>query len=186
MTINRLNQGTTNQVLVKAISGQTTNLLELQDSSGNVVASVGPTGLFTGFGKILQVVRATDTTRRTTTSTSYTDITGMSITITPKKADSKIILIFAVSLERDSANSATEFQITDSSNNPISGAEKIILYHSSTVLLIASLTAIGYATPNTTNATTYKARFMTQASPGVAAVRNNDATGQMYAIEVAA
>jgi hypothetical protein len=44
MTINRLNQGTTNQVLVKAISGQTTNLLELQDSSGNVVSSIGPTG----------------------------------------------------------------------------------------------------------------------------------------------
>jgi hypothetical protein len=48
MTINRLNQGTTNQVLVKAISGQTTNLLELQDSSGNVVSSIGPTGALGG------------------------------------------------------------------------------------------------------------------------------------------
>jgi hypothetical protein len=48
MTINRLNQGTTNQVLVKAISGQTTNLLELQDSSGSVVSSIGPTGALGG------------------------------------------------------------------------------------------------------------------------------------------
>ena len=48
MTINRLNQGTTNQVLVKAISGQTTNLLELQNSSGSVVASIGPTGALGG------------------------------------------------------------------------------------------------------------------------------------------
>jgi hypothetical protein len=42
MTINRLNQGVTNQVLVKAVSGQTTPLLELQDSTGAVVSSIGP------------------------------------------------------------------------------------------------------------------------------------------------
>lgn len=48
MTINRLNQGVTNQVLVKAVSGQTTNLLELQDSTGAVVSSIGPTGALGG------------------------------------------------------------------------------------------------------------------------------------------
>jgi hypothetical protein len=48
MTINRLNQGVTNQVLVKAVSGQTTPLLELQDSTGAVVSSIGPTGALGG------------------------------------------------------------------------------------------------------------------------------------------
>ncbi len=35
-------------------------------------------------GKILQVVRATDSTSRSTTSTSFVDVTGMTVTITPQ------------------------------------------------------------------------------------------------------
>ena len=80
-------------------------------------------------GKILQIVRATDTTLRTTTSTSFVDVTGMSVTITPQKDTSAIIV--AAIFNSLAANSTTDelrhsFQITDSSNNPIPGAELVV------------------------------------------------------------
>jgi hypothetical protein len=184
MTINRLNQGTTNQVLVKAISGQTTNLLELQDSSGNVVSSIGPTGALTGIGKILQVVRATDSTDRTTTSTSFVDA-SISVTITPQKNNSAILLIWASAFASPAGNANIRFQITDSSNTGISGAADGIVYSTDAGSITITTVQIGYATPNTTSATTYKGRFRAQAS-GTATINNNVSLGQLYAIEVAA
>jgi hypothetical protein len=44
-------------------------------------------------GKILQIVRATDSTNRSTTSTSFADVTGMSVTITPQKSTSSILVL---------------------------------------------------------------------------------------------
>ncbi len=41
-----------------------------------------------GGGKVLQVVRETDSSLRTTNSTSFVDVAGMSVTITPQKSDS--------------------------------------------------------------------------------------------------
>jgi hypothetical protein len=48
MAISRLNLGTTNQVLVKAAAGQTSNILEAQNSSGTVVAGLTQAGVWSG------------------------------------------------------------------------------------------------------------------------------------------
>jgi hypothetical protein len=48
MAISRLNLGTTNQVLVKAAAGQTSNILEAQNSSGTVVAGLTQSGVWSG------------------------------------------------------------------------------------------------------------------------------------------
>jgi hypothetical protein len=194
MTINRLNQGTTNQVLVKAISGQTTNLLELQDSSGNVVSSIGPTGALTGIGKILQVVRATDTTTRSTTSTSLTDVTGVSVTITPQKSNSTIMLIFTATLNAFAASGAAVYgrlTMADSANNSISGSEDVFqgnqnFSYTGNGSWLGYTTMIGFASPNTTSAVTYKMRFRVDLATTTFAVRPFSGTTQMYAIEVAA
>lgn len=45
-----------------------------------------------GFGKTLQVVQTVKTDTFTTTSTSFTDITGLTVTITPTSATSKVLL----------------------------------------------------------------------------------------------
>jgi len=139
-------------------------------------------------GKILQVVRATDTTQRSTTSTSFVDVTGMSVTITPTKSTSAVIVIasfLALAQTSPSAVIFASYRITDSSNNAISGAEKIDLALYSGTEIDSGLVLIGYATPATTSATTYKLRFQAGASD-TALVANNTNTGQMYAIEVGA
>lgn len=147
-----------------------------------------------GGGKILQVVRATDTTNRSTTSTSFVDVTGMSVTITPQKSTSAIIILanFNLRTYRTSNTAETFIQITDASNNAISGSQNsfytIQAITATQVYNDVKASEIAYATPGTTSAVTYKLRFRiaTAANSGEAIVLNNSNTGQMYAIEVAA
>jgi hypothetical protein len=145
---------------------------------------------------VLQVVRATDTTARTTNSTSFVDVTGMSVTITPQKNTSAILIlaVFSASINTPINDSfmQMETRITDSSNNPISGAQKAfflmqaLMPSGASLFLTVPHTLIAYATPATTSATTYKLQFRMQAAADTGTLNNADNTGQMYAIEVSA
>ena len=144
---------------------------------------------------VLQVVRATDTTLRSTTSTSFVDA-SISVTITPQKSTSVILIMAFFGGEStwltEATNQRAVYQITDSSNNAISGAEasyfgRLRASAGATVRAFnASVVLNAYATPATTSPVTYKLRFRIEASGNTASVRNADSTGQMYAIEVSA
>jgi hypothetical protein len=136
--------------------------------------------------KVLQVVRATDATTRTTTSTSFVDA-SISVTITPQKNDSAILLIWTVTLAHTDTADFARLSITDSSNNAISGAEGSFLGSSNITnhRINAQQTMIAYSTPATTSPTTYKGRFRVNAS-GTASLVNATNTGQLYAFEVSA
>ena len=134
-------------------------------------------------GKVLQVVRATDTLDRSTTSTSYVDA-SISVSITPQRSTSAILAIWQVVIQA-SAISTTEIQITDSANNPFNGAKAGRFTHHANGYA-GTLTLIGYATPGTTSAFTIKGRFLN--NNGSTSTLQNAAynTGQLYAIEVSA
>jgi hypothetical protein len=134
-------------------------------------------------GKILQIVRATDSTSRSTTSTSFVDA-SISVTITPQKSDSAILLIWAFNAQDPTTAETLQAQITDNSNNAISGAENAFFGIVSTVSSRAAGVLIAYSTPATANATTYKGRF--RVASGTGSIRNDNYTGQLFAIEVSA
>jgi hypothetical protein len=142
-------------------------------------------------GKILQIVRATDSTNRTTTSASFVDVTGMSVTITPQKSNSAILLLASVLVRIDQSGDSTEsdLQITDNSNNALSGAQAVRIglfgyTGSGTRVFQVQQTLTAWSTPATTSATTYKLRFKSSGSDITTRIQNAAATGQMYAIEV--
>jgi hypothetical protein len=145
-------------------------------------------------GKILQIVRATDTTARNTTSTSFVDVTGMSVTIAPQRSTSAIIIVavgFSVAFSLGDGQNHVIFAITDSSNNVISGAENMSLgvtdfTGANTRITRNNLNMWGYITPATTSAITYKLRFKVEAASTTGQCSNASNTGQMYAIEVSA
>ena len=136
-----------------------------------------------GGGKILQVVRATDSTNRTTTSTSYVDVTGMSVTISPTKNTSAVIVLASFDAIARSGSGTATFAITDASNVALSGAEARGVDDDA---FRVPVTILGYSTPATTSATTYKLRFLAYTSGGNAEAINGTTIGQMYAIEVGA
>lgn len=76
-TFDRLGIGSTGQVLTV---------------SGGAPVWATPAG---GGGKILQVVTATTSTQTVISSTSYTDITGMTLNITPSSTSSRIMIFWA-------------------------------------------------------------------------------------------
>ena len=136
-------------------------------------------------GKILQVVRATDSTARSTTSATFVDVTGMSVTITPQKATSSVLLIATFRFIVFGTPSYGEVQITDSSNVAISGAEAQG-HGSSATNHRAPYSIFGYVAPGVATAVTYKCRFAVTGGAGTATMENNYNTGQLYAIEVSA
>ena len=162
------------------------------DGAGPLAGATTLNGLTiptTGFGKVLQVVRATDGTRRGTTSTSFVDITGMAVTITPQKSDSALIILASFTHTQGSGTTATQgrLSITDSSNNPISGAEQAYSgINNLNSFNFNNIALFAYATPATTSAVTYKLRVRTENAASEIGLLNDLHTGQMYAIEVSA
>ena len=138
-------------------------------------------------GKILQIVRATDSTQRTTTSSSYVDA-NISVTITPQKSTSAILLLWSfLGVNASSGTYArANFQITDASNNAISGSELARIGNTDGTETNYNITVVmAYDTPATTSAVTYKGRFAQDTSYQIS-IWNHQNTGQLYAIEVSA
>jgi hypothetical protein len=133
-------------------------------------------------GKILQIVRATDGTQRSTSSTSFVDA-SISVTITPQKNDSAVILIWAAEVF-PANNGFIRLRITDNDNNPIGGSEGSEFGGSGVGSATNHISTIGFATPGTTSATTFKGRFLVNTGTGI--LLNTQSTGQLYAIEVSA
>lgn len=156
-----------------------------QNSDGTSIATTDASGNISfagaGAGKILQVVRATDVTTRTTTSTSYVDA-NISVTITPTSATSTILVVWSA-YPSTSSGAFTFQQITDSSDVALSGAEESTMGTSGGTAYISNVT-IGYAEPATTSATTYKGRW--KATAGTGTLNNGAHTGQMIALEISA
>jgi len=63
-------------------------------ASSSVFLSGASTWIAAGGGKINQVLQVVELGRQTTTSTSWVDITDMTLGITPSAADSKIMVMF--------------------------------------------------------------------------------------------
>lgn len=66
-----------------------TNSLDKYDGSAWVAVAGGG-------GKVLQVVSTAKTDTFTSTSTSFTDITGLSVAITPSSASSKVLVFYSI------------------------------------------------------------------------------------------
>ena len=143
---------------------------------------------------VLQIVRGTDATNRTTTSTDFID-SNLSVTITPRFASSTIIITTsqAVYVSRPGTTVAVRtgsFQITDSADTPMSGAEGTEAASQgdnfTDPVHKVQHTMHAYDSPDTLSPVTYKVRYKSSAASTTVAINNNINTGQMFAMEVAA
>jgi hypothetical protein len=146
---------------VDAIEPQSGTSLTLGASGDTITIPSGATitnsGTATGFGKVLQVVTATDTTNRTTSSSSY--VTGsntLSVSITPSSASNKIFIITNFIAYLDNPTEAF-FTIYRGATN-LSGADGMAtLYTEGTGEQITTPISMSYLdSPSTTSATTYQ------------------------------
>ena len=123
-------------------------------SSGTVPAARLPGGL----GKVLQVVSTNSTTYFTSSSSSLTDITGMSVAITPSATNSKILVMVDFSADSFGDNTNYGFQLIRDSTaigNGVSG--NVVAHFNANEFDTMAVTYLD--SPSTTSATTYKLQF---------------------------
>ena len=121
-------------------------------------------------GGIIQVKQTVKTDTFTTSSTSYTDITGLSVSITPTRADSKILVMMHVNLGHTNYVSGFLRLMRDSTAISVADAagSRIV----STVAMaddpvddeINCYSATFLDSPSTTSSTTYKVQLTTESS----------------------
>lgn len=131
--------------------------------SGAVLTAAEMNNLRGAF-RVLQVVSAVKTDTFTTTNTTYTDITGLSATITPSATSSKILIVVQVSVGGNNASNNGFLQLTGgNSGNYVGDAASTRVrcvfggYSSANQgeMLVAN-SIIYLDSPSTTSATTYK------------------------------
>ena len=133
---------------------------------------------FVAVGGILQVVSTTKSDTFSTSSTGFTDITGLSVSITPTSTSSKIMVFadVAVGANDDSAgprllltrNSTAIARGNAAGSRPRATAGGVPDAISETVTNLYSVTAIGFQfldEPSTTSALTYVVQIA-KSSPG--------------------
>lgn len=127
-------------------------------------------------GKVGQVVSTTKSDTFSTTSTSFADITGMSVTITPTSATSTVLVLVSsnigisgniVATQRLVRGSTTIFAGTAAGTRPLGFAMAAIV--EATQIFGAS--AVFLDSPATTSATTYKTQMMVNS--GTAYINRN-------------
>jgi len=154
--------------------------------AGNVLTAAQMNDLRGAF-RVLQVVRATDTSDRTTSTATFADA-NISVTITPTDTSSTLLIVWTNHLISNlSSQLSAHLQITDSSNVALSGAEDARIGNGGgSVASFSYNTIIGYAAPATTSAVTYKGRWKLNTATFSATLANATTTGQMFALEISA
>lgn len=166
-TYNRLGIGSTGQVLTVA---------------SGAPSWATPAG---GGGKVLQVVSATTSTAQSSSSTTLVD-TGLSASITPSAATSKILVIVTQSGYKAAANSGNAIRL-----NLNRGATAIFtsdyLLFTGTAIELSTLIPISYLdSPSTTSATTYKTQFSNRVAAASVDVQPSSTTSTIILMEIGA
>jgi len=121
-------------------------------------------------GSVLQVVSTTKTDTFTTSSSSFTDVTGLSVSITPTSSSSKILVLCDVGASCQNGTGmilkllrgSTAIYIGDSAGSrPLAYAE---IDGASSLYSVYRCTAIYLDSPATTSSTTYKIQINNSAS----------------------
>ena len=177
----------TTDVVAAAIAGD--GVMTLPSGTGTLATTAFVNTAVAAGGKVLQVVRGTDSTDRTTTSSSFVDA-GISVTITPQRTTSNILLIWTANTSAtvtSGTNCFARFAITDSANNLIGGQVRLgIAASAANNQIDSAMSLIRWASPATVSATTYKGRFNLQFGLNANVFNNTTGAGELFAIEVAA
>ena len=137
--------------------------------AGNVLTAAQMNDLRGAF-RIMQVVSTAKTDAFTTTSATFTDITGFSVSITPSSTSSKVLVVAAISgsaqpgvagLFLRLVRNTTDILLADTASNRTRTTNMIMSTNTDTT---STSTTVYLDSPNTTSATTYKFQIASSAS----------------------
>lgn len=139
--------------------------------AGNILTAAQMNNLRGAF-RVLQIVTATKTDTFTMTSATYSDVTGLSVSITPSATSSTILLLASISGTASSdtqgfaqfVRGSTAIGVGDAAGSRVRATFPI--YIQSNAFNAYSLNASFIDSPATTSATTYKIQVRREAATG--------------------
>ena len=133
-------------------------------------------------GQVIQVLSATDSTERTTTSTSYVTASNtMSVSITPSSASNKVLILISSSVGNTSAYDVYSTVYRGATN--LGGANGFIFSSGTGASSNINSNSFNYLdSPSTTSSTTYQFYFKTNS--GTAYINRAGATGVITVLEI--
>ena len=147
----------------------------------STTAAIATTKL--GAGAVLQVVNATDSTERTTTSTSFvTSSNTLSASITPSSASNKVLILVSTSTGNTNSAENTYSTIYRGATNLGTGNGMNNVYHDATSQIYAPTHMSYLDSPNTTSSTTYQ--FYFRVSGGTGKMNSSGTQGSITLLEI--
>jgi hypothetical protein len=130
-------------------------------------------------GKVLQVVTTTKTDVTSTTSGSFVDITGMSVSITPSSTSSKILILSDIGVSSTETDRSDQIRLLRDATTIVSSANLFRITVNS-VMYNASLNYVD--SPATTSATTYKLQWLSEAGLGTVYLNRRGNNASVFTI----
>lgn len=163
------NASGTGTLTIAAPNTNTDRTLTLPNNTGTILTNATTTGF--PAGSVLQVVSATktDTFSRTSSSSDFGDVTGLSVSITPSSASNKILIFANVSIGVTTSQrgtfrivrDSTAIAVATSAGNRMAGTSA---FESRSTGDIIPTNGCFLDSPNTTSATTYKIQVSIEGS----------------------
>jgi len=138
----------------------TDRVLTLPDEAGTVLTTAGVPASAMPAGSVLQVVSVTSTTPMTTAG-AYPQLSGITVSITPQSASSKVFVMAVIQGHADSsgtnANKIAVFGVKNNTSGATFGTRRVgALFNSSFADIFDAVPIIVLDTPNSTSAQTYE------------------------------
>jgi hypothetical protein len=171
--------GTGSGTFTRRAIGSTGNVLTV---SGGVPTWAAPAG---GGGKVLQVIMGTHSTETTSSSSTYAD-TGLTATITPSSASSKVlVLVTQTGVAKDNNDTATNLRIVRTATTLMTAL--LAGYTGGTQRATPGAQGLNYLdSPATTSATTYKTQFASYGNSATATVQWSSSLSTIILMEIGA
>lgn len=138
-----------------------------------------------GGGKVLQVITATTSTEVNNSTTTQTD-SGLSLSITPSSASSKVLVMVYTPIGKSSGNANNGLYLRIMRGSTEILLTNVVLYTGTTLTNFATFATHIVDSPSTTSATTYKLQFANYNSGAAVTVQQNGAIGTIIAMEIGA
>jgi hypothetical protein len=174
---------TGNMVVDNATQTLTNKSIVATQLTGTIAAARLPAG------SVLQVIQTVKTDTFTTSSSSYVDVTGLSVTITPTSSSNKILVLFDSALSTIAGNYSCGMQLVRGSTAIYLGDAAGVRTRGSVMFWsegaggysIDSVSGTFLDSPATTSATTYKLQALSPYSQALYINRNqNDSDNIVY------
>ena len=175
MAITRLGPNNSTNISGVNLTSQVTGTLPT-GNGGTGATSFAP-------GKVLQVVNNTQTSRFTTSSTSFVAATGYTIAITPSATSSKVFVCISAMSDSGATNRVNYMTIYRDSTNLGEGNDGLASSHSEGARIYTPVTLSVLDSPSTTSSITYQVYM--RAYNGNVVFNDQESKAQLTAFEIA-